>query len=669
MAETNKVDLNDLLQQWQGTGVEASDQAAKMQAILATAQPLIERLADEAGSLAPREKDGDWSPEYEDAIDVVVEMAAQLDDKTLGMWRAKLARKCGMSVRDFNNALAGNKKEAKKKKDDIPEISTFGGWFRDGESYYFVDYWLDYENKIGHLTWRDPNGNIKSGTELVLNNNGHKVKLIPIDPEEEPMILPSIGQESASVVMPPGIHPEPVTLGEVLGEVVEFINHQYLFDEQRTPFVIGMQIVNSWLYQNFRTLAYMRAIGDKGSGKSELMRRAGHLCYRLTKASGGDTESTFFRITDLVQGTLFVEEADMENNASSNNIIKFYNMGAMDGNYVNRSEEWINPRTGIKTFRVRSFPTFCPKIFCQRAESEDAVGSRSLDIRLVGKSSEELKAAGIELEMGSRYWAGWKRIVPKLLRLRMQMMEPAKIDMDMELVDVLISPRFNQVTMPIKMLAKRAGDYKLLDTIRDMLRAKYAEETAEKSMETEARVVEALWKMYTYSDLRDRLVIRDDGEILVKIGDVTAIANNIIEEMKQEGQDLRNKKADGDGKSKGKDYEIGTQRVGRIMKNIIQLKKLEQRTNKGFFCIWDDVKMEIAGKKFGVLPEEKTIKAAREEMAKLRAKVNLKREPLQMDLVDGAGPDAQAPGAGPQTTATYQGTDTEPEWNPDLPNW
>jgi hypothetical protein len=364
-----------------------------------------------------------------------------------------------------------------------------------------------------------------------------------------------------------------------------------------------------------------------------LMRRAGHLCYRLTKVGGGDTESVFFRITDLFRGTLFIEEADMEQSSASSNIVKFYNFGAMDGNYVNRSEEWINPHTGTKTFRTRGFPCFCPKLFAMRGEfQDDAVGSRSLDIRLIGKSMQELLDAGINLEMGSHYWTGWRRLMPKLLRLRMQMIEREKIDMDNALADVLISARFNQVTMPIKILAKRAGDEALLLKIREVLREKFAEETAEKSMQTEARVVEALWKMYIYPDLRERLVIRSDGEILVKVGEVTAITNNIIMDMQQEGADLRNAKPEGEqstGKGK-KTFEVGTQRVGRIMREIIQLKRLEQRTNQGFFVIWDDIKMEIAGKKYGVLPEEKKITSARQAMAAKRAKVDLTRKPLQM---------------------------------------
>jgi hypothetical protein len=221
------------------------------------------------------------------------------------------------------------------------------------------------------------------------------------------------------------------------------------------------------------------------------------------------------------------------------------------------------------------------------------------------------------------------------------MAEPEKIDLGLKLVDVNVDARYNQVTLPIKILAERAGDKVLLKNLETMLREKYAEEVSENSMDTEARVVEALWKMYTYPDLRERLVVRDDGEILIKVGEVTAIANNIIEEMQQEGADLKNAKSDDSDKNKKKTFEIGHQRVGRIMKNIIQLKRLAQRTNQGFFVIWDDLKMEIAGRKYGVLPDDDKIKAAREAMAARRAKVDLDRKPLQMkiEIHDDGGPE------------------------------
>jgi hypothetical protein len=632
-----KLDANDLLKRWNAEGLDTAAQRAMIQGMVAVSQPLIERMAEEAGIL--REgvtEDEAWSQEYETAMEAVVALALTLDESTLGRYKNKLARKMRMLTRDFNNALAGKKKDGKKKKEnEIPEIATLGGWYREGEALYFVDCYLDYDGNRTYLTWRDPQGNVKSGQELLLNNNGYQFKLVPVDPDDEPMIKVQDGQEMATVVMPPGVHDQPVELNEVLQDVFQFIKRQYLFDEERTPFIISIVIINSWVYENFRTLCYLRALGDAGAGKSELMRRAGHLCYRLTKVSGADSEPVFFRTTELFRGTIFTEEADMEQSGASSAIMKFYNMGAMDGNTVSRMEEWINPKTGTKTFRTRPFRTFCPKLFCQREEFDDlAVKSRSLDIRVVGKSSLELKKTGIPLEMNGNYWSGWRRIMPKLMRLRMQYAEFGKIDQDMDLIDIEISARLNQVTMPIRLLAQKSGDAKLLSQITDVLREQYREETAEKSQETEARVVEALWKMYTYPDLRQRMVIKDDGEIRVKIGDVTAITNNIIEEMKAEGAELRNAKPEGEEShgNKKKTYEIGTQRVGKILHNVIQLKKLAQRTNTGFYVVWDDVKMEVAGKKYGVLPEVEVIEKAREEMAKLRGKVDLTRAPLQMAI-------------------------------------
>jgi hypothetical protein len=130
--------------------------------------------------------------------------------------------------------------------------------------------------------------------------------------------------------------------------------------------------------------------------------------------------------------------------------------------------------------------------------------------------------------------------------------------------------------------------------------------------------------------LRSKLVIKENGEVWVRIGEVTVLANNIIREMNEEGQELRIHKDD-EGEKKKKGYEVGAQRVGRIMKEIIQLKKMPRR-NDGVFCIWDDVKLEIAGKKYGVLPDEQKIKDARLAMVKLNARVDVKREPLQMAI-------------------------------------
>jgi hypothetical protein len=195
-----------------------------------------------------------------------------------------------------------------------------------------------------------------------------------------------------------------------------------------------------------------------------------------------------------------------------------------------------------------------------------------------------------------------------------------------DLVDVEIPARFNQVTMPMKSLALNVDgsrDEDFLNQITMLLRSHYQDIVGENSTTWEARVAEAIWKMYIYSDLRARMVIKDDGEIYIKVGDVTALANNIADEMNEEGADLRIKKEEGgeDGtpKKAKKNFDLSAQRVGRIIRDKFQLYT-PPRTGKGIYFLWDEAKMVAIGKKYGALPVMEKIEKAQQEMAALRAK-------------------------------------------------
>jgi hypothetical protein len=176
-------------------------------------------------------------------------------------------------------------------------------------------------------------------------------------------------------------------------------------------------------------------------------------------------------------------------------------------------------------------------------------------------------------------------------------------------------------------------DEAFLEQVTRLLREHYQEIVGDNSTTWEARVAEAAWKMYVYPDLRMRCDIRNDGTIYMKIGDVTAIANNIVDEMNEDGADLRVKKdepsEDGEKKNfKKGSKEISAQRVGRIIRDTFQLHT-PPRKGKGIFFEWDDMKMMALGKKYAALPPEADIEKARQAMAAMRAK-NVQQAPLSM---------------------------------------
>jgi len=204
-----------------------------------------------------------------------------------------------------------------------------------------------------------------------------------------------------------------------------------------------------------------------------------------------------------------------------------------------------------------------------------------------------------------------------------------------DLMDVEIPPRFNQVTTPLKSLAVNldgSRDEEFLNQITVLLREHYQDVIGDNSTTWEARVAEAIWKIFIYPAQRQRMDIRSDGSIFIKIGDVTAIANNIVDEMNEEGADLRMTKdeggEDGGGKKKAKKFDLSGQRVGRIIRDKFQLF-VPPRTGKGFFFEWDEQKMTGIGRKYGALPGADLIEKAKQALAAQRAKT---AKPIQSEM-------------------------------------
>jgi hypothetical protein len=225
---------------------------------------------------------------------------------------------------------------------------------------------------------------------------------------------------------------------------------------------------------------------------------------------------------------------------------------------------------------------------------DDAVGSRSLTLKLMPREPMELVNGGVKLTIDDEFRERARTIRNMLLRWRFKMWQP-EIEVPVELIDFEISSRLNQVTGPIKALA--AGDPELRDEIERFLRAYNREMVLTRSMTIAARVVEAMWKIHCYPDLRQRLVMKTaEGEEIMMIGEVRTIANEIMDEMNAIGSD----DDDEDGKSKKrKKDELSARGVGHVIRNELQLQVGERR-GSGFPVFWDDLKMRALGKRYGV---------------------------------------------------------------------
>lgn len=599
-----KIDLNELLQLWQRDGTDAVDQTKMVKLMLENAPALIEQLAENAGHLAPMDKDATLPPEYEDAISTVMKMASRLDEKTIGHWKARLARKCGMSLREFNNALSGQKKEDKGAgKSDENIIYTFGG---EQIGDMLVEYCYDPDTQRSSLAVRQlPDGKAEMKDEVLIDG----IKYRPIPPQNDRIV------QTQTVLFPAKLSTERKTTRELAIIVEAFLRKNYLFDDPKHPRVISYYILLTWLYDNFRSISYLRAKGDAGSGKSELMKRVGLCCYRLTKNNGAGTMASFFRMTETYRGTVYFDEMDLRDGGGADNeIVKFINLGAMDGNPVIRLDEVMDAQ-GNKRYQPVPYRSFCPKLFAMREDfGDNAVGSRSISFRLMGKEAEELLAYGVPFEITDAMDRHARNIRNMLLTWRMYQWRPGKRELGNELVDPMVSSRMNQVTMPIKSLAEDENgniDHNFLEQITLLLREIHSEQVQERSTTIDARVVEAIWRIYVYKDLREKAVVFHDGTLRIKVGDVTVVTNDIINEMNSDrGLESTTVSEEEQKEKRKKSRDIESRRVGKIIREVLNLKMLE-RTKKGYYFEWDELRMTVMGRKYGVLPEEELMAKAK----------------------------------------------------------
>jgi hypothetical protein len=566
------------------------------------------------------------------ALKRAFEVIAQMGDENVIMRYAadflKAFKPMGETVkgiREFTRLLKKAMGKGEDGEDKKEAIYTYGGRIGD----WVVEYCYDRETGKARFAYRDPNGKIDEADELLIDEKLYKPHL-PTDK----MI------QRGAVTFPSGLARkgdgtlDRKSTSELTQAMAFVLKQNYLFPDMKWPYLAAYWAAGTWMFDNFDELVYLRMVGDAGAGKSALLNLLGLMCYRSIKMSGADSEPTFFRVVDDFRGTILFEEADLpEGSGADNPIVKFVNLGAMRGNFIYRMEEYLKP-DGSKSWRPTPFETYCPKMFAMRGDFMDnAVASRAISLKLTAAETSALKEADIPLRLNHAALKKLAHIRNLCLTWRLHEYSLQERVLSWDLVDVEIPARFNQVTVPMKSLALNLDgtkDEKFLTQVTMLLREHYQEIVGDNSTTWEARVAEAAWKMYIYPDLRERMIVKTDGSIYIKIGDVTAIANNIADEMNEDGADLRMKKeeTDGDGKKKKKDFELSAQRVGRIIREKFQLHT-PPRIGKGIYFEWDQAKMLAIGKKYGALPAETKIEDANQAFAAMRAKLV---KPLQIGL-------------------------------------
>ena len=565
-------DANDLLKSFSQAGTAVDEQSRQIKQLLDKSPMFVDAITAWAGA-----REG---AEQTEAVKTAVTVIGRLDEFALSHHKSRLAKILQVTLRDLERMIKTASGIIEKAQRMGEPTYTWGGVI-DG---WLVEYLYDIETDRATLAWRDPQGIVDSGSGVSIEGRYYE----PYPPND---VL-----QSGGVIFPSSLG-DKKPIRELVTYITMYLKSIYLLSSDKMGRLIAYWVITTWLYDSFETVIYLRAIGQAGSGKSELMKRIGMVCYRTMTANGAGSTSSLFRSLERYRGTVYIDEADLQQSDTENDMVKFYNLGAMRGNPIWRTVEMTGPN-GEKTWEAVAFQTFCPKLVAMRKEfRDDAVGSRSLTLKLVSRETTELVAAGIPLAINAQIRAKAQALRNLLVRWRLENWQP-DIEVDPSFYDLTISPRLNQVAGPLLSIARE--DLEQQGEIRQTLRDYYAESIISKSMTITARVIEAMWKIWNYPDLHKEMVkVDEEGNCLIKTGHITRITNAIMDEMNDE----EDEEDDAQGVKKFKRSELKSQRVGRILREELQLQ-VSTRTRDGFFVYWNEPRMVGLATKFGIDPAD-----------------------------------------------------------------
>ena len=556
-------DLNELLQRWAATGVEAAEQARRVRGLLGQARTLAELYAERVGDLEGAQRD--------QAEGEAFELIAQMGEYEQGQYQERLAKLMGLNIREYTRRFKAFTSEKKKAgaREAAGEATEFaGGILGDLANMHFVELMYDPEDLQTRFAVRYPDGKIDEVRELSIDGT----RYIPVYPNA--LILKN------AVLLPSHLRPVRPT-NELVGIIRMFI-HRYLDVDEFYERLASYYVLFSWLYDCFQLVPYLRALGDYGTGKTRLLQVVGAVCYRPMFTGGASTTSPIFRMLDKYRGTLILDEADFGRSDEAQDIIKILNTGYMKGVPVLRSVD-----RGTQGFDIEAYEVYGPKILGTRKRFQDrATESRCLTKEMGGG----IPRFDIPIVLPREFWEQAREIRNLLLGYRMKLWAP-EMEVDYNAIDRSIEPRLNQVTMAIKTIV---DDPAMREEIDEFIREYNRQLIVERSMTLASKVLEAI-----VSIRRGQPAGYDEnGQPFYdfSLKNVAKRVNGIIEgENKEEGEAEESDPA--------RHKLVGPKRCGEIARNTLQLKT--ERATKGpikgnYYVIWDQERIGGLCSRYGI---------------------------------------------------------------------
>lgn len=320
---------------------------------------------------------------------------------------------------------------------------------------------------------RATNFAIWDGEEVVFENE------IKISPNE--ILVPVSGSNNLirheAIVLPE--RPEAYgTTTELVEEIGRYFDRYVVLSDWFRR-VAAYYVLSTWVYEAFQEMGYLRVQADWGSGKTRALKVIGSICQKGFFASGASTVSPIFHGLNTFRGTLILDEADFRFSDLTAELSKILNNGTVQGFPVLRTAF-----TQKKEFDPRAFHVFGPKIVAMRKSFDD----EALESRFITERMDALKLRkDIPINLPQEQKEEARRLRNKLLQYRFD--KRFRVQADPSLVDPSLTPRTNQILVPLLSVVERATDR---EAICAAMIALEEDRIAARAMSIEAELVDVL---------------------------------------------------------------------------------------------------------------------------------------------------------------------------------
>ena len=532
-------DANDLLVEWTEAKIPAGEQAQKAQELLTAAKPFILYWADEINAI---ENLG----EKQEAIkEFFTQGIVKLDEQTRAGYTDLVCDVLEISKGEWNDRLKvlnGKLKKGGKEGDEGEPIQHAGGWVLD--HYLGLEYAPELQKTF--FAVRFPDGHIEDRLERV-EILGRK--FVPLYPNST---------IRKNVILLPSEMTELRTEEELLLAIKAHNQKYFDFGADRTLEQLCMIYpLFTYMASAFRTVAYIRALGDYGTGKSRLLKTMGPLCYQPIMTNAGSSAAAIMRILDLYRNsTLVLDEADFKDSSEATMIAKILNGGNEKGQAILRAEK----DASAARFDVEAYEVYGPKIIGMRKDFGDqAIASRCLTTEMM--PIQPHPRIPLDLPPVEAYEAECRRLRNALFTWMMHNIEKDQ-QVDLGSVDRSIDPRTAQVTMSLMTVMKSEEGRAM---VMEYLQAVTEERKGDRYETFTARVLEGLILAWAWGPVSDYV---EDG-LRVYLKDIALATNMVVDEQNRVMGDLDESDDDEGGK---KNYKMSSRKITPVFKKYLNIK-------------------------------------------------------------------------------------------------